>query len=133
MYVSKLIVGGISMEEKSIVNDRSILFAQVNTECHYLKASEDTEEYLKVWVKEPTWLQVEQALSSVMKLDTESQSLDLDLNKMYKFMVENFIEKTEPSLSAVDLLRLSPYVGAQLKDILPNPFTEMLGDDTGNE
>ena len=120
------------MEDKNIVNDKSILFAQVNTECHFLKASEDTEEYLKVWVREPTWLQVEQALSSVMKLDAESQSLDLDLNKMYKFMVENFIEKTEPELSAVDLLRLSPYVGAQLKEVLPNPFTDMLGDDTGN-
>jgi len=52
---------------------------------------------------------------------------------MYRFMVENFVEKTDPVLTSVDLLRLSPYVGAQLKEILPNPFTDMMGDDTGNE
>ena len=54
------------------------------------------------------------------------------MNKMWKFMVENFIEKTEPQLSGIELLRLSPYVGAQLKEILPNPLTDSLGDDMGN-
>ena len=68
-----------------------------------------------------------------MNIDSQSKSFDLDLNKMYRFMVENFVEKTDPVLTSVDLLRLSPYVGAQLKEILPNPFTDMMGDDTGNE
>ena len=44
-------------------------------------------------------------------------------------MVENFIEKTEPSLSTVDMLRLSPYVGNQLKEILPNPMNLMQEDE----
>ena len=120
------------MEQKNIVNDTSKLFAQVNTECHHLKASPDSDEYLKVWVKEPTWLQVEQALSTLMNVDANTQQVDIDLNKMYKYMVDNFIEKTEPTLTAVDLLRLSPYVGAQLKDIMPNPFEDILdGADAG--
>lgn len=119
--------------EKTVVNDKSVLFAQVETECHYVKVSPDKDEYLKVWVKEPTWLEVEKALSSVMKLDAQTQSLDLDMNAMYKFMVENFVEKTEPHLSGLDLLRLSPYVGGQLKEILPNPFTDLLEDNLGNE
>ena len=58
--------------------------------------------------------------------------MDLDLNAMYKFMVENFIEKTDPQLSSIELLRLSPYVGAQLKEILPNPFEDLMGADEGN-
>ena len=119
--------------EKTVVNDKSVLFAQVETECHYVKVSPDKDEYLKVWVKEPTWLEVEKALSSVMKLDAQTQSLDLDMNAMYKFMVENFVEKTDPHLSGLDLLRLSPYVGGQLKDILPNPFMDLMEDDLGNE
>jgi len=119
--------------EKKIVSDKNRLFANIETECHLLRVSPDSDEYLKVWVKEPTWLQVEQALSSVMDVNAGSQSFGLDLNKMYKFMVENFVEKTEPSLSAVDLLRLSPYIGAQLKEVLPNPFTDIMGDDLGNE
>jgi len=119
--------------EKKVISDKSKLFAAVNTECHHLRVDPDSDEYLMVWVKEPTWLQVEQALSTVMDIDSSNQSFGLDLNKMYRFMVENFVEKTEPSLSALELLRLSPYVGAQLKEVLPNPFTDMMGDDTGNE
>ena len=69
-----------------------------------------------------------------MKIDSSSQKMDIDLNKMYKFMVENFIEKTEPSLSSLDLLRLNPYVGSQLKDVLPNPFNDLGTEaDTGKE
>ena len=52
---------------------------------------------------------------------------------MYKFMVSNFVEKTEPQLSGVELLRLSPYIGAQLKEVLPNPFMDLMGADEGNE
>ena len=68
--------------EKKVVSDKNKLFAAVNTECHHLKVSPDSEEYLKVWVKEPTWLQVETALSSVLNIDSKSQNFDLDLNKM---------------------------------------------------
>tara|TARA_R110002051_G_scaffold315369_1_gene393659 strand:+ start:799 stop:1170 length:372 start_codon:yes stop_codon:yes gene_type:complete len=118
--------------EKNTVTDKNALFARVQTECHHLKVSPDTDEYLKVWVKEPTWLQVEQALSSVLKMDASNKSMDLDLNAMYKFMVENFIEKTDPQLSSLELLRLSTYVGAQLKEVLPNPFEDLMGADQGN-
>tara|TARA_R110000824_G_scaffold63992_2_gene167594 strand:- start:1349 stop:1702 length:354 start_codon:yes stop_codon:yes gene_type:complete len=115
-----------------VVNDKNRLFAAIETTEHQLKVEPNSDDILKVWIKEPTWLQVEQALSSVMKLDSSTQSLDLDLNEMYKFMVESFIEKTEPDLSPLELMRLSPYVGAQLKDILPNPFGDFLGAEEGN-
>tara|TARA_R100000005_G_C4992175_1_gene199422 strand:+ start:1491 stop:1862 length:372 start_codon:yes stop_codon:yes gene_type:complete len=118
--------------ERKIVSDKNRLFTAVETECHHLKVAPDSDEYMKVWVKEPTWLQVEQAMSSVMKLDPKTQGMEIDMNKMWKFMVENFIEKTEPQLSGIEILRLSPYVGAQLKEILPNPLTDSLGDDMGN-
>ena len=120
--------------ESKVVSDRSKLFIGSDSECHEIKVSPDSDEVLKVWIKQPTWLQVEQALSSVMNIDSTSQSMDIDLNKMYRFMVKNFIDKTEPSLSATDLLRLTPYVGNQLKDILPNPFLDIIEEgDTGNE
>ena len=112
-----------------IVNDKNMLFARTESECHELKVSLDSEQVLKVWVKEPTWLQVEQALSSVMQLSEDS--MNLDLNKMYRFMAEEFIDKTEPSLSTTEILRLSPFIGEQLKDILPNPFTDLMEADTG--
>ena len=119
--------------EKPLVNDKNALFARTETECHHLRVSPDSDEYMRVWGKEPTWLQVEQALSSVMKLDAKTQSLDLAMNEMYKFMVEHYVEKTEPQLSGIELLRLSPYIGSQLKEVLPNPFTDLMGADEGNE
>ena len=118
------------LDEKKIVKDKSVLFTLTEPTLHYVKVAPESDEYLKVWVKEPTWLEVDKAMNSVMKIDAKNQDMELDLNAMFRFMVENFIVKTEPSLSSVDILRLTPYVGNQLKDILPNPFTVM-EDDKG--
>jgi len=116
-------------KKMKVVEDKSRLFASQETECHELKVSPDSDEILKVWVKQPTWLQVEQALGTLMKVDT-SQNIDISIDKLYRYMVDEFIDKTEPSLSSLELLRLSPFVGAQLKEILPNPFGDMMEVDT---
>ena len=115
---------------ENIVSDKNRLFAAVETKCHHLKVDENSDDVLKVWVKEPTWLQVEQALGTLMKVDG-NQQLDINMDKMYRYMIENFIDKTEPHLSTVDLLRLTPFVGNQLKEILPNPFGGDMGVDEG--
>ena len=78
-------------------------------------------------------LEAERAMNSVMKIDAKTQNVDIDINAMYRYMVENFISKTEPSLSTLDMLRLSPYVGNQLKEILPNPMSVLEEDDQKNE
>jgi|TARA_R100000152_G_C6763511_1_gene187940 hypothetical protein len=118
------------VEKMKVVNDKNVLFAKIESECHELRVSPDSDEVLKVWIKQPTWLQVEKAMSTMMNLDAQ-QNVDIDLMKLYKYMVEEFVEKTEPELSPIDLLRLNPFVGNQLKDILPNPFEDMMGADTG--
>ena len=122
------------MLEKKIVNNTSALFINNNAKEHYIRVSPDSDEYLKVWVKQPTWLQVEKAMTTLMKIDPKTQTMDIDMNAMYRYMVDNFIEKTEPSLSTVDLIKLTPYVGAQLKEVLPNPLEDMMqGDEEKNE
>jgi len=121
------------LNDKKVITDKSVLFALQEPTLHYIKVAPESEEYLKVWVKEPTWLEAEKALNSVMKIDSRTQSVDLDLNAMYRYMVENFISKTEPSLSTIDMLRLSHYVGNQIKEILPNPMMMMQEDEGKNE
>jgi len=122
-----------NMLEKKIVNNTSALFINNNAKEHYIRVAADSDEYLKVWVKQPTWLQVEKAMTTLMKIDPKTQTMDIDMNAMYRYMVDNFIEKTEPSLSTVDLIKLTPYVGAQLKEILPNPLEDMMqGDEEKN-
>lgn len=112
-----------------VVEDKSRLFAKQDTECHELRVSPDSDDILKVWIKEPTWLQVEQALGTMMKVDA-NQQLDINMDKMYRYMIEEFVEKTEPSLSPIEMLKLSPYLGSQLKVILPNPFGDSMEADT---
>ena len=119
--------------EKKIVTDKSVLFALNEPTLHYIKVAPETEEYLKVWIKEPTWLEVDKAMNSMMKIDAKRQDMNIDINAMFKFMVENFIVKTEPSLSAIDILKLTPYVGNQIIEILPNPFTAFEEDEEKNE
>ena len=121
------------MLNKKVVSDKSVLFALSEPTLHYIRVAPEKEEYLKVWVKEPTWLEVDKAINSVMKINTRTQQMDLDLNAMFKYMVENFVVKTEPSLTTLDILRLTPYVGNQLKEILPNPLESMSGDEEKNE
>lgn len=121
------------LNDKKIVTDKSVLFALTEPTLHYVKVAPENDEYLKVWVKEPTWLEVDKAMNSLMKIDAKSQSMDIDLNAMFRYMVENFIVKTEPHLSVIDILRLTPYVGNQLKEILPNPLDSMSGDEEKNE
>ena len=120
--------------QRKTISDKSGLFIKTDNEPKYVRVYPDKEEYLKVWVKEPTWLQVEQAMAVVMKLNPKTQEMDIDLNAMYRFIVDNFIEKTEPSLSAVELLKLNQYVGNQLKEILPNPLADFTqGDEVKKE
>jgi len=125
--------GGNMITDKKVVSNKDSLFAATESQVHYLKARPDSDEYLKVWIREPTWLEAEKAMNAVMKIDSKTQSFDLDLNAMYRYMVENFIEKTEPSLSTLDMLRLSPYIGNQLKEILPNPMNMLQEDEAKNE
>jgi len=121
------------LNDKKIVTDKSVLFALTEPTLHYVKVAEDKDEYLKVWIKEPTWLEVDKAMNSLMKINAKTQSMDIDLNGMFRYMVEHFIVKSEPSLSTIDILRLTPYVGNQLKEILPNPLDSMSGDEEKNE
>jgi len=121
------------MLDKKIITDKSVLFAQTEPTLHYIKVAPESDEYLKVWVKDPSWLEVDKAMNSLMSIDAKTQSMDIDLNAMFRYMVENFVDRTEPSLSAVDMLRLSPFVGSQLKEILPNPMSLMQEDEEKNE
>tara|TARA_R100001463_G_scaffold134791_1_gene197329 strand:+ start:587 stop:958 length:372 start_codon:yes stop_codon:yes gene_type:complete len=121
------------LNDKKTVKDKNVLFALTEPKLHYIRVAPESDEYLKVWIKEPTWLEIDKAVNSVMQLDTKKQDMKLDLNAMYKYMVDNFIVKTEPSLSAIDIIRLTPYIGSQIKDILPNPFDSFSGDEEKNE
>ena len=47
--------------EKKLVKDKNKLFANKESECHSVQTGPKSEEYLKVWVKAPTFFEMEQA------------------------------------------------------------------------
>tara|TARA_R110002020_G_scaffold465960_1_gene688056 strand:+ start:512 stop:904 length:393 start_codon:yes stop_codon:yes gene_type:complete len=115
--------------ERKIVTEKSKLFSSTESKIHYVKVAQDSKEHLKVWVKEPTFLQLEQAQMKMFNINMASQEVDFDVSEVYRYLFEAFIEKTDPKLTPIDLIRLNPYVGNQIKSILPDPFTVMDGDD----
>ena len=104
------------------VKDKSVLFAHTEEKCYELKVAPQSDECLKVWVREPTWLEVEKALTTLMKIDAKKQDMGIDLNAMYRYLAEKFVVRTEPSLTTLELIRLNPFIGNQLKEVLPNPL-----------
>jgi len=108
------------MTEK-IVTDKSKLFASSKSTLHLIRVAPDSEEYLRIWVKEPTYMQLEKAQAKVINLNSSSD-ITLEMDALFRYLWEAFVDKTEPSLSSVEVLRLSPYVGSQIREVLPDPF-----------
>ena len=115
--------------EKQILNDKSKLLVTKESKLHQIKVAPDSDEYLNIWIKEPTFLQLEQAQMKLFNINAQAKDVQMDITEVYHYLFEAFIEKTEPSLGPLDLLRLNPYVGQQIKAILPDPFDMQAGDE----
>ena len=61
-------------------------------------------------------------------MNSRTKDISLEMDTLFRYLWEAFVEKTEPSLSAIEILRLNPYVGNQIKEILPDPFA-LEGDE----
>jgi len=111
--------------EKQLVKDKSIMFASKESKCHWVQCKPDVQEYLKIWIKDPTFLELEQAQTKLFELNMQGGDVSLNLADLYRYLFETFIEKTEPNLSVIDLIRLTPFVGNQIKELMPSPFTAL--------
>ena len=116
------------MNHKIATDKSKLLVTRQSTE-HYVRIAPGSDEYLKVWIKEPTFLQLEQAQMKLFDFNSGSQEINLDMSEVYRYLWDAFVEKTEPALSAMDVLGLNPYIGNQIKEILPNPFSMMETDE----
>ena len=114
--------------DKKTVKNKSALFATSESVLHYIRVAPETDEYLKVWIKEPTFLQLEKAQAKLINLNSRTQDISLEMDTLFRYLWEAFVDKTEPQLSPVEFIRLTPYVGNQIKEILPDPFA-LEGDE----
>lgn len=114
--------------DKKTVKNKSALFATTDSVLHHIRVAPDSDEYLKVWIKEPTFLQLEKAQAKLINLNSRTQDISLEMDTLFRYLWEAFVDKTEPVLSPVEFIRLTPYVGNQIKEILPDPFA-LEGDE----
>ena len=119
--------------QKKTVSNKSALFAIADSTLHYIRVAPDSEEYLKVWIKEPTFLQLEKAQAKLINLNSRTQDISLEMDTLFRYLWEAFVEKTEPALTSIEILKLSPFVGSQIKEILPDPFDMQAGDENLKE
>ena len=115
--------------DKKTVSNKNSLFATAEPTLHHVRIASDSDEYLKVWIKEPTFLQLEKAQAKLINLNSRTNDISLEMDTLFRYLWEAFVEKTEPSLTTIEVLRLKPYVGNQLKEILPDPFNYMGDED----
>ena len=94
---------------------------------HEIQADEnDPDVVVKVWVKELSFMQLQDAIKSFVTIGANG-SVDIDLAAYWKYMFAEAIEKTEPRLSIPQMLSLRPFIANQITALLPQPQDLMSG------
>ena len=98
---------------------------------HEVRADEeDPDVVVKVWVKELSFMQLQDAIKTFVAISADG-SIDIDLAQYWKYMFAEGIEKTEPRLSIPQMLSLRPYIATQITALLPQPQDMMSGPLAG--
>jgi len=88
---------------------------------HEIRADEnDPDVVVKVWVKELSFMQLQEAIKTFVNITTEG-SVDIDLANYWKYMFAEAIDKTEPRLTIPQMLSLRPFIANQITALLPQP------------
>ena len=94
---------------------------------HEIRADEeDPDVVVKVWVKELSFMQMQEAIKTFVAISADG-SIDIDLAQYLSYMFAEAIEKTEPRLSIPQMLSLRPYIATQITALLPQPQDMMSG------
>lgn len=108
-------------ENYTVISDIDRLMVASAAREHTVRVDADDENaVMKVWVKDLTFLQMQEAVKSFVAIGGDG-GIDLDLAGYWKYMIEKCVERTEPKLSKIQMLGLNAYAGQQLTALLPQP------------
>ena len=109
-----------------IADPMSLLVRSQSAE-HEIQADEnDPDVIVKVWVKELSFMQLQEAIKTFVTITTAG-GVDINLAEYWKYMFAEAIEKTEPRLSIPQMLSLRPFIANQITALLPQPQDLMSG------
>ena len=108
-------------ENYTVVSDINQLMVAPAASEHTIRVDPENEHtVMKVWIKDLTFLQIQEAVKSFVTISAGG-GVDLDLAGYWKYMMEKCVERTEPNLTHTQMMGLSAYVGQQLTALLPQP------------
>ena len=114
------------MTMPKIADPMSLLVNSQAVENEIQADENDPDVVVKVWVKELSFMQLQDAIKSFVTIGTNG-SVDIDLAAYWKYMFAEAIEKTEPRLSIPQMLSLRPFIANQITALLPQPQDLMSG------
>lgn len=113
-------------EPSQLVNDISSLLVKSGSQMHEIQVDPENNLVLRVWVKELTFLQMQDAIKSFVDINAEG-GVNLDLAGYWRYMMDECIERTEPQMSKTQMLGLKASVAQQITALLPQPQDLMMG------
>ena len=81
-----------------------------------------------------TWIQQQEAISQFVDFQINDGEVEpkIDFGGYYAYVLTNCIEKTEPSITKSDILKLKPEVGQAIMGVLPS-LEELMESFAGGE
>ena len=101
--------------QKKTVSNKSALFAVSESKLHYIRVAPDSEEYLKIWIKEPTFLQLEKAQAKLININTTTNDVALEMDALFRYQKPGNIPD-EKRLTAPHKVAEEPVVAKFWKD-----------------
>jgi len=108
------------VSQRRVANKSQLLNSQ-NVQKHEVQVDpNDSEVIMEVWVKELTFLDIQRAAQEMIIIQ-EGGDLGFSLEGYWRHAFSHWVTRTNPELSANELLELSGYAGDKLAAILPQP------------
>ena len=108
------------MTMPKIADPMSLLVNSQAVENEIQADENDPDVVVKVWVKELSFMQLQDAIKTFVSLSAAG-SVDIDLANYWKYMFAEAVEKTEPRLTIPQMLSLRPFIANQITALLPQP------------
>lgn len=80
-------------------------------------------KYFKLFVRQPSWLDKQNALSGFFSVDTKTKETTFSLSEYYKRILKTCV-RTEPPMDVEKLMKANTKVGKQIEEALPAPSEE---------
>ena len=104
---------------KKVIEDINTLLVSNTSKERHVAVGDDS--IIKVWVKDLTFLEMQEAVRKVVNIDPNSGGVEIDLAGYWKYMLYKCIERTEPEMSKAQILALQPDILSRITAYLPQP------------